>query len=583
LEGWADSTKFPTTSGAFQRTLNSNGGNVFVAKFDPALSGAASLVYSTLLGGSGKPGDGYVSDQPYGTVNEISGGIAVDSAGNAYVTSAATSSNFPTTAGAYQTTYNNDPSSGFATVTSCDAFVTKLNATGRALVYSTYLGGGTLGSYGTLTGGASITLDANDDAYVTGWTNSKSFPTQDPIQSTNNGGMSSSGGLEETYNYNMNSFVTELNPSCSRLLFSTYLGGSGNDYGYGIALDSAGNVYVVGQTGSPNFPTTAGAYQTTPGGGFVSKITGVNFVGPSFAITGPATLAAGAAGTFTLNVLNPDGSADTNYSGTVQVTSSDPHAVLPGNVTIANGTGTFSVTLVTAGAQSVTATDVTNPDITGGDSGKTVNPAAASQVVFTGQPPSGIAGQTLGTVAAAIEDAYGNLETGDNSDAIAVSVNSGPSARLGGTLTETVQAGIALFSNLQLNTSGNYTLAAEANLTGGGTLGPAVSSDFTVASPVSLKFGSITYNSRTGLHSETVTLTNITSGTLSGPMSLVLMGLPSGVVLTDATGKTNGNSYVRFLKSGQTLRKGASVSITLTFTAPSLSDITFGTEVVVGL
>jgi hypothetical protein len=148
---------------------------------------------------------------------------------------------------------------------------------------------------------------------------------------------------------------------------------------------------------------------------------------------------------------------------------------------------------------------------------------------------------------------------------------------------ETVQRGSCTFSGLLLDTSGSYTLAAVATLAGGGTLGPAVSSSFTVTSPVSLAFGSITYNSKTGLYSETVTLTNNTSGTLTGPMSLELTNLPSGVVLTDATGTTNGNPYRRFLTSGKTLRKGAKVSITLTFTAASLSDITFGTEVVVGL
>jgi hypothetical protein len=99
-------------------------------------------------------------------------------------------------------------------------------------------------------------------------------------------------------------------------------------------------------------------------------------------------------------------------------------------------------------------------------------------------------------------------------------------------------------------------------------------------SPVSLSFGSITYNKKTQLYSETVTLTNITSGTLTGPLSLDLTNLPSGVALTDATGMTYGNPYIRFLSSRKTLKPGVSVSITLTFTAPSLSDITFGTEVV---
>jgi hypothetical protein len=100
------------------------------------------------------------------------------------------------------------------------------------------------------------------------------------------------------------------------------------------------------------------------------------------------------------------------------------------------------------------------------------------------------------------------------------------------------------------------------------------------AGAVSLSLGNITYNSKKNLYSETVTLTNNTGSTLTGPLSLELTNLPSGVVLTDATGTTNGNPYLRFLNLGKTIQKGVSVSITLTFSAPSLSDITFGTEVV---
>jgi hypothetical protein len=98
--------------------------------------------------------------------------------------------------------------------------------------------------------------------------------------------------------------------------------------------------------------------------------------------------------------------------------------------------------------------------------------------------------------------------------------------------------------------------------------------------PVSLSFGSITYNSKKNLYSETVTLTNNTGGTLTSPLSLELTNLLGGVVLTDATGTTSGNPYLRFLSAGKTLKPGASLTITLTFTAPSLSDITFGTELV---
>jgi hypothetical protein len=98
--------------------------------------------------------------------------------------------------------------------------------------------------------------------------------------------------------------------------------------------------------------------------------------------------------------------------------------------------------------------------------------------------------------------------------------------------------------------------------------------------PVSLSFGAITYVKNKKVYSETVTLTNITSSALMGPLSLELTGLPSGLVLTDATGTTNGNPFIRFLGSGKTLKSGASLTITLIFTAPSSGAITFGTAVV---
>jgi hypothetical protein len=268
LEGYAYSVDFPTTNGAFQQALPHVATEVdaFVAKFNPALSGAASLVYSTLLGGTTTAtgvypyGSGYVPDINLGAgTPQIAGGIAVDSSGDAYVTSATTQTNFPTTPGAYQTKSNIVGANPTTTVVESDVFVTKLNASGSALVYSTYLGGGgSKKTGGTRSGGASIAVDANGDAHVTGWTNSTTFPTVNALQTKNGGGF--------------DAFVTVLNPTGSGLLFSGFFGGGGNDYGYGIALDSAGNAYVGGQTGSSNFPTTVGAYQTTPGSGFALKI-----------------------------------------------------------------------------------------------------------------------------------------------------------------------------------------------------------------------------------------------------------------------------------------------------------------------
>jgi hypothetical protein len=140
----------------------------------------------------------------------------------------------------------------------------------------------------------------------------------------------------------------------------------------------------------------------------------------------------------------------------------------------------------------------------------------------------------------------------------------------------------------KVGTAGSNVVAADFNGDGFPDLAEidASNSNFDVfrnnadwmTGPVSLSFGSLIYSSTTNSYSETVTLTNNSSNKLSGPLSLELTNLPSGVVLTDATGTTNGNPYIRFLNSGGTLKPGASTTITLTFAAASVSDITFGTD-----
>jgi hypothetical protein len=236
VTGTTGSINFPTTTGAFQTTL---GGSIdaFVTKLDPT---GAALVYSTYLGGSSGATEG--------------SGIAVDTSGNAYVMGVTGSTNFPTTTGAFQTT-----SGG-----SIDAFVTKLNPTGAALVYSTYLGGSDNECCGGAGGGsgAGIAIDALGNAYVTGSTGSTDFPT-------------TLAAFQTTLSGFFDAFVTKLNPAGSTLLYSTYLGGSALDQGLGIAVDASDNVYMTGDTDSSNFPITAGAFQTTSGGSrdtFVTKL-----------------------------------------------------------------------------------------------------------------------------------------------------------------------------------------------------------------------------------------------------------------------------------------------------------------------
>jgi len=233
VTGSTGSSDFPTTAGAFQTSP----GTSFVTELNAAGSG---LLYSTYLGNGGG-------------VTAIS--IALDSSGNTYITGTAVRGFLPTTAGAFQTS----PTAGF------NAFVTKFNPTGSALVYSTYLGGSSF-----VTQGNDIAIDSAGNAYVTGNTFDGGFPTtpgafQTTFNSTSNG---------------QNGFVSKLNASGSALVYSTYLGGSASDQGLGIAVDSAGSAYVTGLANSADFPTQAVSFQTTnpdPGVavGFVTKLNSV--------------------------------------------------------------------------------------------------------------------------------------------------------------------------------------------------------------------------------------------------------------------------------------------------------------------
>jgi hypothetical protein len=231
VTGRTYSTDFPTTPGAFQTVCNggsgcTNNGDAFVAKINP--SGSA-LAYSTYLGGSG---------------NDNGFGIAVDGSGNAYVTGSTCSTNFPTM-NPLQPNYGG-PGGDYCG----DAFVTEINPSGSALVYSTYLGGSEWDF------GYGIAVDRSGNVYVTGSTGSADFPTMNPLQPANHFG--GECGCD--------AFVTEINPTGSALVYSTYLGGNGDDNGSGIAVDGAGNAYVTGGTGSADFPTTSGAFQTVCGG-----------------------------------------------------------------------------------------------------------------------------------------------------------------------------------------------------------------------------------------------------------------------------------------------------------------------------
>jgi hypothetical protein len=185
--------------------------HAFVTKVNPT---GSAVVYSAYLGGS-------LSEDGYG--------IAVDDVGNAYVTGFTDSNDFPVTPGAFQKVCGGGCAYG-------NAFVTEFNAAGSALVYSTYLGG----SGGDQ--GSGIAVDNSGNAYVTGTTDSNDFPV-------------TAGALQTTYGGDGDAFLTEVKSTGSALVYSTFVGGSSNDVGTGVALDSSGNAYVTGWTASTDFPT----------------------------------------------------------------------------------------------------------------------------------------------------------------------------------------------------------------------------------------------------------------------------------------------------------------------------------------
>jgi hypothetical protein len=227
LTGATESHNFPCTAGAYSTNYlgapnSPNGNDAFVSKLSSDLS---SLLASSYLAG-------YGSDYGYA--------VCADGAGNIYVTGYTSATNFPTTPGVYQ------PLPAFSAQGSADAFVSKFNGELSQLQASTYIGGSSGDE------GEDCILDNSGNIYVTGITSSSNFPT-------------TSGAYCRTLNaaqYQCDSFVFIMNNSLTELTASTYIGGSDDDYLYGIGRDAEGNVFVAGWTESSDYPTTAGAYQT---------------------------------------------------------------------------------------------------------------------------------------------------------------------------------------------------------------------------------------------------------------------------------------------------------------------------------
>jgi fibronectin type 3 domain-containing protein len=214
ITGYTISDDFPTTTGAFSTSRPGGSTDLFLLRLDPS---GGSLGYSTYLGGD---------------VYEKVFGIHVDGMGNAYLTGETESLQFPTTVGAYDTTRDGQQ----------DCFVTKMDPTGSELVYSTYIGGDGRDR------GIAIESDASGRAYVAGLTDSSHrFPLTENAYDLKRSGAS-------------DGFVLRLGSDGSAIEMSTLLGGSEDDVVHDLTVDDAGAVLVIGNTDSPDFPTTAGAY-----------------------------------------------------------------------------------------------------------------------------------------------------------------------------------------------------------------------------------------------------------------------------------------------------------------------------------
>ena len=444
VTGETSSTNLPTTGGVTQ-TADAGNYDAFVTKLNAA---GSALTYSTYLGGSSY---------------DVGLGIAVDAGGSAYVTGGTQSTNFPITSGAAQTSFGGSE----------DVFVTKLNAAGSALAYSTYLGGSSPEE------GHGIGLDGNGNAYVTGWANATFPTTADAYQSANAG----SG----------EAFFTRLNASGSKFTYSTYLGGSLYEQGMGIAVDAKGAAYIAGYTGSTNFPTTTGAYQTANGGGgnydaFIAK-----FGDPALVLT-PTSASVTPLGSKSFSASGGSGSGytyslQTNASGGSIDSSGNYQAGTTGSVTDVvlvtdsdNNTATANVT-VTAGITITPTTPATTPKGTidfsgtfgGSNTGFTwsiaTNNSGGTMDASTGLYKAGTTGGVTDTVK--VKDSLGNTATVNVSVGSGIAINpSSPTPAPKGSISFTATGGDSTHGftwSLTTNNSGGSVVASSGVYTAGTT------------------------------------------------------------------------------------------------------------------
>jgi uncharacterized repeat protein (TIGR01451 family) len=414
VSGQTDSPNFPTAN-ALQGAIG-GGTDGFLTKINAA---GSALIYSTYLGGS-------TADRAQS--------VAVDAAGNAYCVGSTDSTNFPT-ANALQPIFGGD----------YDAFVTKLNPAGNAFVYSTYLGGSSGDSV------AAVAVNSSQQVFLAGETSSANFPIVRALQPA-------IGGAADA-------FVTGINASGTALVFSTFLGGSVNDLAYGIAIDNAGGTYVAGYTTSADFPTR-NPIQAAPGGAtdaFVAKLV-PGSADLAVVKTASGAFVVGQNSTWLLNVANdgPDASqvtvTDILPAGAALVSATPTQGSCSGTMTVTcalgiiNSAGSATITLVvtplTPGPLSNTAT------VSGtADDPVAIDNTSTANVIVLGNADLSI-----------VKTAAGPFVAGQNGTYTITVSNGGPNPATNAVVTDILPAGATFVSATPTQGSCSGTTTVTCNL-----------------------------------------------------------------------------------------------------------------------
>jgi Bacterial Ig-like domain (group 3)/Beta-propeller repeat len=522
LAGTTEDGSLPTTAGAYEASASSCGtvtNNVllncpFVAKFSPVGSGTPSLIYGTYLGHTVTPAFG-----------DLMTGIAADAAGDAYVTGFTNQATFPTTSGAYQTTCNQYGVNGNTSTQCASAFIAKLNPSGTALLASTYFGGSVLNNVvDAISSMGPIALDAAGNVYIAG-------AASGGLAQVNSLGSSNGAGSV------VSPFVAQFNSSLTTLKFATLFGTGGQSQlvADGLALDTAGNIYVAGSVNSPpSSAATSGVFQSAYGGGssdvFVAKIV----IQTPTTITlsaAPSSPTVGTAVNLTATVAEVGGSS----VPTGTVTFKDGTTSL-GSMTL-NGTGiaVYSTSSLSVGAHSITAAY-------GGDAANGGSASSAASVTVSAAAPT----VTISVAPTSITVGQSATLTWSSTNATACTASNAwtGSEALSGTMSETPTAAGTLSYVLTCTGAGG---SANATATLTVTAAPPLPTVTIAVSPTSITVGqsaTLTWSSGNATSctaSGTWSGAEATSGTLS--VSPSATGTASyTLACTGAGGTANGTA-----------------------------------------